>query len=301
MTLQQTCAHLAPAVDLDLFVETAGIKTKVVAANDWNTLPQPELLQRLYPFTFHNDNMKHFEDRLHLTDISNSEGIRIGRCAILTGYRGKTAVGITKGIMAGYIDGMTGIIHSTPQTDLARNSAVPAITKDQLQTWAEEQKSILCKIDMLDMAMSRALAWFGASHAQLLIGSLGNHDITQQELFEYLRKVHKFAVHDGEIEHDGDDDVKESEFDQFHPNGNVLALTSGGFFEIAPSWIEELPETGVDTSTWALKKAFLAALNAAWGSDEHWSMTRAFFPVGKVDSFRIDRFCDVYQRPPQSN
>ena len=295
-SIQQTCAHLAPAIDLDLFVRENGVKQQVIIANDWKCLPQNELLQRLYPFTYHNDNLKHFDGWLNLTGISNSEGKLIGRCGIRTGYRGKSALGVTKGIMAGYIDGLSGIIFSMPQADLARQSAVPKITKDNLQAWAEEQKNILCEFEMLDTARSKVLARYGASHSQLFVGFLDNEEITQQELVNYLHGVDIFAVHDGEIEYDGDDDVKESDFDDFSANDNVLELLSGSFFDSQPSWTKDIPEASTDTSSWSLKKAFEEALESAWGSDEYFSMKRVVFNVGEVDGVHIYRFCDVYHR-----
>jgi len=293
-SIQQTCTHLAPAIDIDLFVRVNGVKQQVILANDWKMLSQTELLQRLFPFTYHNDNLKHFDGWLHLTEISNSKGDLIGRCGIRAGYRGKSALGVTKGIMAGYIDGLSGIICSMPQTDLARQTAVPHITKDKLQAWAEEQKNILCEFKMLDTTRSKVLARYGASHNQLFVGFLNSEEITQQELVDYLGEVETFAVHDGEIEHDGDDDVKESDFDEFSPNNNVLELLPGNFFDSSPSWTKDIPDASTDTSSWSLKKAFEEALESAWGSDENWSMKRVIFPVGDVNGVLIHRFCDVY-------
>lgn len=301
LSLQQTCAHLAPAIDLDLVVRVEGVKQQVITANDWKTLSQTQLLQRLFPFTYHNDNLKHFDGWLHLTEMSNSEGDLIGRCGILTSYRSKAAVGHTKGILAGYVDGMAGLVRSIPQPELARQIAIPDISKDKLQAWAEQQKNILCKLEMLDTPSSKILARYGASHSHLFLGTLGNKEVTQQVLIDYLCDVSTFAVHDGEIEYDGDDDVKESEFGEFFANDNVLALESSGFFDATPSWTKEIPEAGTDTSTWSLNKAFEEALESAWGSDELWSMKRGMFAVGEVDGITIHRFCDIYSRTSIDN
>jgi len=301
LSVAQTCAHLAPAIDIDIFVRENSSRQRIVAAKDWKTLSQIQLLQRLYPFTYHNDNLKHFEGRLHLTQILDAENTLVGRCGILTGYRVRPALGVTKGILAGYIDGMAGIIHSVPQSDLARQIAIPEITKHTLKTWAEEQKDLFYSLEILDMARSNVLVRYGASHAELKIGTLGNDVITQQDFIDYLAGVDEFAVHDGEIEHDGDDDVKESEFDEFSANDNLLALNSGGFFESAPPWVMEIPDAAMDTSSWSIDKAFQGALVAAWGSDECWSMERVLFPVGYVDGIRIDRVCDIYRRTPTND
>ena len=199
--------------------------------------------------------------------------------------------------MAGYIDGLVGIVQSLPQNDLARSTATPDITRKQLQTWAEQQKDILLAQDMLNSGRSRVLARYGATHQQLVIGCLDNQEITQQGLIEYLNSVVQFAVHDGEIEHDGDDDVKAREFDDFSANSDVLTLEVGGFFESAASWTPEIPHPSTDTSSWSLKKAFEEALESSWGDEEHWSMERATYPVGEVNGTTIYRYCDVYSRP----
>lgn len=296
LSIQQTCAHLAPALDLDLVVRTQDTKQRVVAANDWKSLSQTELLQRLYPFTYHNDNLKRFNGWLHLIEITNPPDNVIGRYGLPIGYRSKPAVGVTRGIMAGYIEGLTGIVQSLAQSDLARRTATPDITREHLKTWAEQQKNILHTQDMLNSDCSRVLARYGASHPQLVLGSLGDQEITQQELIKYLSGVNKIAVHEGEIEHDGDDDVKASEFDDFSADSNVLALNSGGFFESAPSWAREIPHPSTDTCSWSLQIAFEKALESSWGDNEHWSVRRADFPVGEVDGTTIYRYCDVYRR-----
>lgn len=298
LSIQQTCAHLAPALDLDLIVRTQDTRQRIVAANDWKTLSQTELLQRLYPFAFRTDNLKHFNGWLRLIAITNSSGEMIGRCGLSLDYRAKNAIGVTGGIMAGYVDGMVGIVQAVPQTDLARNTAIPDISMEQLQIWGEQQKDALHQQNMLNGLRSRVLARFGASHPQLVVGTLGGHEIRQQQLANYLSSASKLAVHDGKIEHDGDDGVKESEFDDFSARSTVLALDSGGFFESAPQWTKEIPhmDSDTDTSSWSLKKAFVEAVESAWGNKDQWSIERIFFRVGDVDGTTIYRFCDVYSR-----
>lgn len=292
LSIEQTCAHLAPALDLNLFVKTQAQRQHVVTANDWSKLPPTELLQRLYPLTYHSDNLKYFNGYLELIEVGNSPGNLIGRCRLSIGYRRKPAVGVTRGIMAGYIEGMTGIIQAQPQTDLARQTAIPDITGAQLQSWAERQKDILHAGNMLDGPSSAALAYFGASHPQLVIGRLGNVEITQQDFIKYLTDVRKFAVHGGEIQHDGDDGVKASDFDHLSVNTDVLEVEHFGF-SVSSQWRSRIHGDSTDTRSWSLEGAFGEGLKAAW---KHYSATRECIKVGNVNGTPITRLCEVFSR-----
>lgn len=294
--IAQTCAHLAPAIDLNLYVRENTHRTLVVSANDWKKLPQYELLQRIYPFTYSNDNLSRFKDWLHLTEIKNSSGILAGRCAILAGHLGKAALGVTKGIFGGYIQGMSGVIFSAPQQDLARQKAIPDITKRSLQDWAEAQKNTLYELGELYKGRSKLLAHYGASHCQLTIGTLGNEEITQQEFVKHLNELDELIVHDQEIEHESDDDVRANQFDEFSAEKNVLELGTGGFFNTDPSWVKEIPDGGVNTDSWSIQAAFNDALHSAWGDEDHWIEDRKVVSVGYVNGTPIDRICDVYTR-----
>lgn len=292
LSIQQTCAHLAPALDLDLVVRTPNQRQRVVVANDWKTLPTTELLQRLYPLTYHNDNLKYLNGCLDLLALNDSSGNPVGRCGLSFGYRSKAAIGVTRGIMAGYIEGLTGMVQSQPQTDLARQTAIPDITGEQLQIWAEQQKDILHAQNLLNGLSSAALACFGASHPQLVIGTLGNIEITQQHFIEFLREVDKFAVHGGEIEHDGDDAVRASDFDDFSANSDVLEVEHFGFSR-SSKWRNKIQIGSTDTRSWSLEAAFGEGLKTAWG---HWSVTHECIQVGNIKGVGIRRLCDVFSR-----
>lgn len=295
-SFSQTCAHLAPAIDLNLYVSENATKKLAVAANDWLTLPQFELLQRIYPFTYDDENLNRYKDWVQLTSIENTPAGIIGRCAILTGHLGNNAISVTKGILAGYIPGIMGIIQATPQSDLARQTALPCIAKIHLQVWAEKQKNHLHAQGMLGVARSSLLAHYGASHSQLVLGKLGGEEITQQDLIERLIKLNKLVVHEKEVEHDSEDKVRSSDFHKFDAKRHVLELGSGGFFNTHPKWIKEIPDTGLDTSSWSIEAAFKHALYSAWGNEEHWTEDHIYVPVGYVDDAQIDRYCDVYTR-----
>ena len=296
LSVSQTCAHLAPALDINLFVQENGKKLQVVSANDWKSLSQQQLLQRIAPFFYHDENRKHFKDWLHLTELRADDGTLIGRCATSSHFRGKAALGVTKGIFAGYVEGMTGLIHSKPQADLARQTALPKINKRDLQAWAEKQMVLLKQLNQLNSGRSRVLAEYGSSHKNLIIGNFGGKEISQENFTERLKTINHFVVHDGDVAFDGDDDVKESEFEDFVASSNLLQLSSSGFFVSKPSWLNEIPGDGIDDGSWSIGSAFQEAVTSAWGNQINKSEKLKLATVGHVEGTRIERFCEIYTR-----
>lgn len=253
-------------------------------------------MQRISPNTFRDANKKHFKNWLHLTDIRNGSGKLIGRCAVSTGFKEKPALGVTKGILAGYISGMTGVVISKPQTDLARQSAMPDISRGDLQTWAEQQKDILFNRGALNLPLSQALAEYGANQEHLIIGTIGRKVFTRKAFQDRLSKMDNLVVHRGEITHEGDDGVKESSFKDFVPEPNLLALNQS--YRSKPSWMGEIPSDGIADQYWSITHAFETALVAAWGDESQWEEGYEKTVVGTVDGTEIERACDVYTRLP---
>ena len=296
LSIVQTCAHLAPALDINLCVRENGNKQSVIAANDWETLDSQQLLQRISPNIFKEANKKHFKGWLHLTDIRDSHGKLIGRCAMSSRFVEKSALGVNKGILAGYINGMTGVILSKPQTDLARQSALPDISRRDLQTWAEQQKNILSNRGALNLPLSQVLAEYGANQDHLIIGTIGRKVFTRKAFQDRLSEMDSLVVHRGEITHEGDDGVKESSFKDFVPEPNLLALNQS--YRSKPSWMGEIPSNGIADQYWSISHAFETALFAAWGDESHWEEGYEQTVVGTVDGTEIERACDVYTRLP---
>ena len=113
----QACARLAPALDIDLYVRINGdAHQRVVKANDWLTLTPLELLQRIHPTSY--DNMKKFDDWMHFSDLRDNSGKIVGRCATnpYSHFIPVSCVGVVKGLFAGDVPGLTGIVFTKPKT-----------------------------------------------------------------------------------------------------------------------------------------------------------------------------------------
>lgn len=294
LSIDQTIAHLAPALDIDLVVCENKIRNIVVTANDWKSLNTIELMRRIYPVSYSGNNLKLHHSWLKLTDLKNGNNDLIGRCAVVEKYRFKSAIGITKGIFAGYIDGITGIIQSKPQKDLARQTAIPNITKSCLQAWAEQQKNNLISKNGINLNLSVALAECGASTHNLAIGTLGGKPISSKELSAYLSTVNKLIVYSGKITYEGDDDVRESEFNSFIPIDDLFELSHT--YTKHASWIAELVANEPESTLWSIQHGFVSALLDAWGNLDHWYEDDETEVVGHVDGTEIFRGCSIFVR-----
>jgi len=294
LTIDQTVAHLSPAIDIDIVIKEQGSRKIAVKANDWKKLPTLELMRRLYPFSYADDNMKRHHSWLKLTDAKDKTNEVIGRCAVIEKYRSKSALGVTKGIFAGYIDGITGIIQSAPQKDLSRQSAIPKIEKLDLQRWAEQQKNELLNNGGLNLALSAALAEYGASTHNLIVGTLGGNPVTQKQLQDYLLNTKEFVIHQGEVTYEGDDDVRESEFKSF--SAEEYLFESNHSYLRSSSWTEEIISGEPESMLWSIKTGYISALIYAWGNQDNWDEDTETVIVGHVDGTEILRSCSIFNR-----
>ena len=310
MTFAQTCAWLAPALAVDLYVkEPDSVEQCVVHANDWKTLAPLELLQRIEPGQFENQDSSRFGAWSHIGELCRSDGALVGRCAALATGRffagERFGAGVVKGLRAGQIEGMAGIIVAQAQTDLARKTALPLVSLSDLKKWADEQKTLILRCLLSDkgyrydpilnyrhVGIKRYLNWilalYGADYAGLTLGRLGGGDVTLIDIAAYLREIPTLdvlIVHEGEVEHEGDDDVLLRDFD-FEPYANVLELYKCK----TPAWLEQLDATGLERKTWSLEFALEQLLKEEWEEVE-WDENK--INVGHSNGVPIERECRV--------
>jgi hypothetical protein len=127
VTFAQACSRIAPAIDIDLYVRTGGgDRQLVVQAKDWLRLPAINLLRRIMPGYYESTTESQFGLWTHMSKIYDESGIIVGRCAVQPSlYLGlDRGVGVVKGLLAGNVNGVAGIIMSQPQNDLARKEAM---------------------------------------------------------------------------------------------------------------------------------------------------------------------------------
>lgn len=295
LPLWMRCAQLAPALDINLVVRTEEKKQQCVVANDWLALPQDELMFRLFP---HLPQSQKKVIGTHLSEIKNQKGQVIGRCTIrsqptapLASIGSNTGICVVNGLLAGSVTGIVGVIHSRPQSDIARKAAIPDVSLPELQHWAELQKASLLENSQLDMTNSALLAYFGASYAGLILGKIGGEYVTYEDLIEWLQTMTEIIVHEGDVDYDDyyDSDIPRNEFNDFVPNEYLLEVASIRM----PDWLDEITEDSNVRKSWSLTAALDAAFEEAWGKidEDNFSVV-----VGEINSRAIERECRVVHR-----
>ena len=292
ISFAQACARLGPALDIDLFVRNSGEKRQqVIRANDWLMLSPLDLLQRIAPGHFINAASEKFGIWSHFSELRNHAGSVIGRCAVQPlAYAGPGfGIGVVKGILAGTIPGVAGILISKPQRDLARKESIPDVLLHEIQNWAENQKELLIENGKLKEKDSELLAKFGSSHTGLILGALGGQPISYEKLIEFLRNTDIAIVHDGDVSYDDNDDVLQKDFGDFEPEEFLLELASGRL----PDWVNQIDDDTVTRNSWSLEAALDSALATAWGQVD-WDIGEV--PVGEVNGTDIMRICRIPMR-----
>jgi hypothetical protein len=315
MTFAQACAWLAPAVNIDLYVRENGKgRQRVVKANDWLTLEAVDLLRRLAPGSFTNVDATKFGLWSYLAPLHREDGSVAGRCAALSTNHffrsGRLGVGVVKGLRAGGVEGLAGIVFAQAQSDLARKTAIPDFSLADLQKWAEGEKHLLfgqpwpSEDDPLkllftmfdspqvkiDDVLSGILAAYGASHSGLIIGRLGNAGVNIERLAAKASCLSEIMVQEGEVEHDDDDDVLPRDFrDGFEPDSALLELC----MTREPDWLKRIDDGSISRDTWSLEATLEQALKQVWGEVEWHEEIRQ---VGSVDYHAIIRKIRVATR-----
>lgn len=293
LSFAQVCARLAPALDIDLYVRMTGVeRTRVVGANDWLSLPAIELLRRIAPAQFDESDPIKFGPWAHLDEVKSPDGKVIGRCAVrpLNHFfpKANPGTGVVKGLFAGAVPGITGVIFAKPQADLARKDAIPDIAVGELCAWAQRQKQLLIDHQAINEDNSAQLAGFGVTHSGLVLGKLGGESATYEEFVAGISRLPRVLVHDdGEVSHDEDDEVRHRDFyNRFEPNEALLEFIQTQI----PDWLDKIADEATDRSTWSLKQVMHRALADAWGGYEEDTKTVV---VGDVIGHEITRQCKV--------
>lgn len=300
ISFKECCARMAPAIDINLFVKIgAEPRECIVSANDWKTLDPLDLLRRIAPHAYRKSEKTHFGNWSHLEEIRNSRGDLIGRCGIQTHKMSyfqehDRGIGVVKGIFAGPVSGMSGLVFSLPQTDLARKSATPDVEVKRLIAWANSQKNKLSQGEHLDDYTSAMLTCFGADNEGLVFGNLGGASFTYSEILIEFRDRDTIFVHNGRIEYDEDDEVLKREFENsLEPMENLLELAST---EI-PKWLVKLAENENASFSRPLELAFEETIRLSWGE---YVQHEGFVEIGRVGEVPIMRKCKMYHRVQKS-
>lgn len=290
LSLSQVCARLTPALDINLFVRDSGeTRNQVIKANDWKTIPPIELLKRINPINYEKASTAKFGHWSHLSELYDSTGKIVGRCAINPGtlLYDDLGVGVVKGLFAGTVTGLAGVIVSKPQNDLARKTSIPDVSLLEVQRWANEQKKLLLTHAQIDKEDSALLARLGADHTDLIFGNLGGNSLSYKEFIESARTLTSIKMYENEVSHDDDDDVLRKDFDNyFEADERLLELSSKN----EPNWLNQIDSGALARDLWSLDAALELALKEAWGEVGWDEKTEV---VGSVNGTDIIRSCKI--------
>lgn len=294
ISIGQACARLAPAIDVNLYVkENEETRQIVVKANDWLSLSSIDLLRRIVPGYLKTTSANQFGFWTHLSELYDDSGNIVGRCAIqpFTYLESNLGIGVVKGLLAGTVNGVAGIIMSRSQSDLARKEAIPIISLSALQQWAESQKEILLMNNKLGTHHSALLAHFGASHNELKIGEIGGNDVSFEEFVDFINELDEIIVHSGGINYDSDDNVIEKDFENNLDIVDNVIILSRLMLHLTSR--DQINDRNINCESWSLESALDEALKTAWGG-VGWG--EEFVTVGYVDGSEISRKCRVATR-----
>ncbi len=292
----QACARLAPALDMDLYVKCGnGERQQAVKACDWLSIPAIDLFRRISPGYLESTPADQTGFWSHIAEINNDSGGIVGRCTVrpFSHYDPKYGIGVIKGLLAGTIAGIAGIIISKPQSDLARKEAIPDISLRAIQCWAENQKKLLLNNEKLGASHSALLAHFGASHNGLKVGEINREEIFLEDFIEIIRDLNEVIIHDGTISFDEyeDEDISPKDFEEdFQVLENVLETPQ---LRYLVGWLEQINDGTFSCDNWSLESAIQAAFETAWG-EVQWDEESV--TVGYVNGDEISRKCKIATR-----
>ncbi|MCG8292026.1 HD domain-containing protein [Pseudomonas entomophila] len=293
ITLAEACAKLAPALNVNLSLKHEHKKISVIKANDWLTIDETSLLSRINPEFKSYAN--HLSYSSHLHEIRNKKSEIIGRIGLLTVpyYRvpGTGCAGVHRGIFTAEVRGLTGVICTHQQQDLARSRATPLCTAGELESWLNVHAPEVIERYSSDLEINSLLGQLGVDKALLTIGWSVEGLLSYRDLVVKLRKLDILAIHDGEVTPHKEDDVHPRDFEKHITYAGELLIIGTA---IRVDWIKQLekdtPPKARDTYQIVEK-----ALSEAWGAYTK-SSTEEIFTVATVLGNEIERECFVYTR-----
>lgn len=303
--IEAMLAALAPAIDVNLYFKSGPAqKTMLVRANDWLDLKDEELLYRLH-HQMPESATTHFEavplSPIYLGDTNVVVG-RVG-VNVHAPWRWSTGHGVVQGLYAGGIVGLPGLLQCKSQANLARGDAVPNIEWSCLVAWANRHKDVLKDQKYLTSTNSAWLALYGAHSSDLILGDLGEDEITDEVLSNWLTEHDSLYVHEGVVDLDEEDHVAPKDRIWFAPAEELIQLCElvleDWLLQVRPPDPERMPKpVGRGLFLKPRLSPLLDEVKAialkAWGESCEW--TKETVVVGSIDGHPIERECLVARR-----
>ncbi|KAB1120019.1 hypothetical protein [Neorhizobium galegae] len=231
--LTQLVKQLAPCSDTRIRVVEDGSTTIAVNPNDWINCPPHDLLDRL--ISVQPKLLQGYLSTL-MRPILNERNETIGRAAIwpTLSYTSQTGVLVAKGFRVQPIPHLAGVLMGEVETAV-RNSGNTLFDKVAFKAWASEQASLVLKTAIPDETkayIAEVVLEFGGSIGDLPIMQRNEEWFTLKEMRKKLRQLDNIVVYVGSIDHDDDDEVSTSSFEnslEINPQLFIIPTISASF------------------------------------------------------------------------
>ena len=230
-------------------------------------------------------------------DIKENDGSIVGRASLaasqIRGFGYDRGALVYKGIAMGSW-GMSGILLSGNNVDLARSLAQPICSADALKSWAQTIYSQMK--DKIDPWLSHYFLSLGMPAEQLLVASLANKYVTPEEIRAHLQQDELEEIVLALESPDCPDSMSQANFEhQFgFSEGVIVAIThfSGRERFGLEEWIDSLlPET--DEFPRGIQSALQQSILQAWPDATWYTEERA---VGTAGVEEIKARCKVFRK-----
>lgn len=271
-------ANLCPTIDISIKVKIGDNDAKcVVTPNDWENLPEINLLKRLY---VRNHSLNEILEKGRLINLHDKKEGMVGRVGYFDDYSA-IAFSSYKGILTGEIrKKFIGVILGKNNLNLARSEMLVSIAYKTWENWAHECLEIQGRQDVNMMLALHPIC----RKLRLCVYEFNGNHYSEHELLELLKTIREINVCIGTIEYDYDEDISKYQFENyFQLNEDILLCpkSKGDLF----SWL------GLEEISY--QDRLESALKEAWG---HFNLYEDKVEVGKVNNVDIFRRVYFYER-----
>jgi hypothetical protein len=218
LTFPEVCGWLCPTLDVDLYVAQDAVRTLVVGADDWKTLDDEQLINRLYA-DHEQADLEDLKRALNgpLVPIASPDGEVMARLAISRsvvkyepqddsddGTRWSTSSSFSAPLVVGGVRSSVSLNHAAgiilgKPTRAARDLAVPLLEAKDFGSWATRQASTLDNslTEVPREALVSMIAELHGETGDLHIAESSVGKMTFREVFQFCTtKDRVIFVHD---------------------------------------------------------------------------------------------------------
>jgi hypothetical protein len=170
---------LCPASEVTIKVRCGSTSRVAVAARDWESLPEQELLNRLRT-----------QGSSHLIDLKDSDKRVIGRLGLNTGITAVPATLVHRGIRCGQFGIMTGLAIAETPTDVRRQRATLCCKPE---TWREWLEAVFGQNPIVPLQVLRILHAIDPS-MDMPIAIMNGQVVRMSKCEEQLTYLNQFTV-----------------------------------------------------------------------------------------------------------